>query len=101
MFNFETGKFGKHGSRSCPYSYYHPVWKGGVLAGQFHTLLNYGNPPLGLMATLGSSYSMRGYYEGRYRDKCAINPQGGLPNSATYGIVLPILPPSILDDNSW
>ncbi|WP_273162133.1 BamA/TamA family outer membrane protein [Bacteroides fluxus] len=56
-------------------SYYHPVWKGGVLAGQFHTLLNYGNPPWGLMATLGSSYSMRGYYEGRYRDKCAMDIQ--------------------------
>lgn len=50
-------------------SYYHPVWKGGVLAGEFHALLNYGNPPWGLMGLLGSSYAMRGYYEGRYRDK--------------------------------
>ena len=50
-------------------SYYHPVWRGGILAGEFHTLLNYGNPPWGLMALLGSSYAMRGYYEGRYRDK--------------------------------
>lgn len=50
-------------------SYYHPVWKGGILAGEFHALLNYGNPPWGLMALLGSSYAMRGYYEGRYRDK--------------------------------
>lgn len=56
-------------------SYYHHVWKGGVLAGQFHTLLNYGDPPWGLMATLGSSYSMRGYYEGRYRDKNAMDVQ--------------------------
>lgn len=56
-------------------NYYHPVWKGGVLAGQFHTLLNYGDPPWGLMATLGSSYSMRGYYEGRYRDKNAMDVQ--------------------------
>lgn len=56
-------------------SYYHPVWKGGVLAGQFHTLLNYGDPPWGMMATLGSSYAMRGYYEGRYRDKCAMDAQ--------------------------
>lgn len=31
--------------------------------------------PWGLMATLGSSYSMRGYYEGRYRDKCAMDAQ--------------------------
>lgn len=56
-------------------NYYHSVWKGGVLAGQFHALLNSGNPPWGLMATLGSSYSMRGYYEGRYRDKCAMDVQ--------------------------
>ena len=56
-------------------SYYHPVWKGGILAGQFHTLLNYGNPPWGLLATLGSSYSMRGYYDSRYRDKCAVDAQ--------------------------
>lgn len=56
-------------------SYYRRVWKGGVLAGQFHTLLNYGETPWGLMATLGSSYSMRGYYEGRYRDKCAMDAQ--------------------------
>lgn len=26
-------------------SYYRKVWKGGILAGQFHTLLTYGNPP--------------------------------------------------------
>ena len=56
-------------------SYYQPVWKGGVLAGQFHTLLTYGDTPWGLMATLGSSYSMRGYYEGRYRDKGAMDAQ--------------------------
>lgn len=56
-------------------NYYKQVWKGGVLAGQFHTLLNYGNPFWGFMATLGSSYSMRGYYEGRYRDKCAMDAQ--------------------------
>ena len=31
---------------------------------RFHTLLTYGDTPWGLMATLGSSYSMRGYYEG-------------------------------------
>lgn len=56
-------------------NYYRTVWKGGVLAGQFHTLLEYGTPPWGLVATLGSSYSMRGYYEGRYRDKCSMDAQ--------------------------
>lgn len=56
-------------------SYYHPLWKGGILAGQFHTWLNYGNPLWGTMAYIGSSNSMRGYYEGRYRDKCAMDAQ--------------------------
>jgi outer membrane protein assembly factor BamA len=56
-------------------SYYHTVWKGGVLAGQVHALLTYGNTPWGLMAKLGGSETMRGYYEGRYRDKCAADAQ--------------------------
>src|SRR3712207_9032479 len=37
---------------------YHTVWKGGVVAGQFHTQLNYGEVPWGLMATLGGAYSI-------------------------------------------
>lgn len=50
-------------------SYYHPVWKGGLLAGEFRSTFNFGNPSWAMMALLGNSYSMRGYYEGRYRDK--------------------------------
>lgn len=56
-------------------SYYQPVWKGGVLAAQLHGWFNFGKPSWGLMATLGSSDAMRGYYEGRYRDKCAMDTQ--------------------------
>jgi hypothetical protein len=56
-------------------SYYHTVWKGGILAGQAHALLTYGHTPWGLMAKLGGSDAMRGYYEGRYRDKCAVDAQ--------------------------
>lgn len=52
-------------------SYYHQVWKSGVIAGRFHTRLTYGNTPWGLMSKLGGSYTMRGYWEGRYNDKCA------------------------------
>ena len=47
------------------------VWKGGVLAGQLHGTFNYGNVPWASMATFGGSNTMRGYYEGRFRDKCA------------------------------
>ncbi len=48
--------------------YYHPVWKGGIVAMDFHTQLNYGDVPWTMLAPLGGSYRMRGYYEGRYRD---------------------------------
>lgn len=49
--------------------YYRVVWKGGVLATQFHTTLGFGDIPWGMLPTFGGSYSMRGYYLGRYRDK--------------------------------
>ncbi len=54
-------------------SHYFTAWKGAVIASQFHSLINYGNTPWGLMASLGGSYSMRGYYEGRYNDKCEMD----------------------------
>ena len=47
------------------------VWKGGTLAGSLHTRLTYGDTPWGLMAKVGGSYTLRGYWEGRYNDKCA------------------------------
>ena len=52
-------------------SYYHQLWRTGVLAGRLHSRLTYGNTPWGLMSKLGGSYTMRGYWEGRYNDKCA------------------------------
>lgn len=48
---------------------YQRVWKGAILAEDFRTMLNFGNSSWGMMALLGNSNSMRGYYEGRYRDK--------------------------------
>ena len=48
---------------------YQRVWKGAILAEDFRTMLNFSNPSWGMMALLGNSNSMRGYYEGRYRDK--------------------------------
>ena len=48
---------------------YLPIWRGALLAADFQTLLNFGNPSWGMMALLGNSDIMRGYYEGRYRDK--------------------------------
>lgn len=54
---------------------YREVWKGGVLAGEFHGALNYGKPAWCLLSEVGSTSRMRGYYEGRYRDKDILEAQ--------------------------
>lgn len=48
---------------------YQRLGKGTVLAEDIGANLNFGNPSCGMMAELGGTHSMRGYYEGRYRDK--------------------------------
>ena len=48
---------------------YGKIWKGGILAADIRGDFNFGNPSWAMMAKLGNSHSMRGYYEGRYRDK--------------------------------
>lgn len=52
--------------RACLYRH---AWRDAVIAGRFHARLAYGNVPWPLLSTLGGSNSMRGYYEGRFRDK--------------------------------
>ena len=52
---------------------YHRIWKGGVLAAQIHGEITYGDTPWSMLAELGGSDSMRGYFEGRYRDKSEID----------------------------
>lgn len=49
--------------------YYHRVWKGGIMAYDLHGIYNSGHAPWTMLAQLGGSSRMRGYYEGRYRDK--------------------------------
>ena len=48
---------------------YQRLGKGTVLAEDIGANLNFGKPSWGMMAELGGTHSMRGYYEGRYRDK--------------------------------
>lgn len=48
---------------------YQQLGKGTVLAEDIGANLNFGNPSWGMMAELGGTHFMRGYYEGRYRDK--------------------------------
>ncbi len=52
---------------------YGQIWKNGVLATMLHANFTYGNTPWGLMPTFGGSGNMRGYYEGRFRDKNAMD----------------------------
>lgn len=54
---------------------YHKAWKGAVIAGEFHSLLNFEDVPWPMLASVGGPNRMRGYYEGRYRDKCIVEAQ--------------------------
>lgn len=55
------------------FCYFQPAWKGAIIAGRYHAKFNYGNVPWALMAKFGGSNSMRGYYDGRFRDKCEMD----------------------------
>ena len=55
--------------------YYHKAWRDAVIAGQVTALFNLGNPSWAMMALMGDSHSMRGYYHGRYRDKHMVTAQ--------------------------
>lgn len=54
------------GFNVCNYS---SLWKSGVIATRLHGDLTFGDTPWTQMPTLGASGTMRGYYEGQYRDK--------------------------------
>lgn len=53
-------------------SHYRRIWKGGILAATIGGNFNYGNVPWTMMATFGGGKALRGYYEGRYRDKIEV-----------------------------
>lgn len=55
--------------------HYHKVWKDAVLAYDLHGQFNSGNVPWTMLALMGGQYRMRGYYEGRFRDKNLIELQ--------------------------
>ncbi|MCI6402916.1 MAG: outer membrane protein assembly factor, partial [Prevotella sp.] len=54
---------------------YRKAWKGAIIAGELHTRQSAGDVPWPMLADVGSSNRMRGYYEGRYRDKNVIDAQ--------------------------
>lgn len=51
---------------ACAYT---PLWRDATLASRLHAEMSTGNVPWSMMATFGGSVSMRGYFEGQYRDK--------------------------------
>lgn len=53
-------------------SHYSGLWRGAILALLLEGNFTYGNTPWGLLSTFGGSQDMRGYFEGRFRDKSAI-----------------------------
>ncbi len=48
---------------------YHRFWESGVWAFQLHGAISGKNTPWSMLPTIDSSGSVRGYYEGRYRDR--------------------------------
>lgn len=54
-------------------SHYFEAWRDAIIAVNLHGLFTYGNTPWSMLAKVGGSHTMRGYYEGRYRDKNAID----------------------------
>lgn len=48
---------------------YGRAWRGATLAFDFRSTFNVGHPSWNMLALLGNAYSMRGYYDGRYRDR--------------------------------
>lgn len=52
---------------------YYSVWHGGIVASRIHAMFSYGKVPWSMMPTFGGSYTMRGYYEGRYRNYDAVD----------------------------
>ncbi len=58
------------------YRYFHQIYKDHVFALNYWMVLGAGETPFQLMPRLGGMNYLRGYYEGRYRDRNAIVIQG-------------------------
>lgn len=56
-------------STELTFGLYKQAWETGVIATQFHAMTTYGHTPWSMMPTIDASKGIRGYFEGRYRDK--------------------------------
>ena len=58
------------------FDFYHKLWKGAVLAYELHGRYNDGQDvPWVMLAEVGGNSRMRGYFQGRYRDKGILETQ--------------------------
>lgn len=56
-------------SSELTFGIYRQAWKSGVIAAQLHGMATYGDTPWSMLPTVDESKGIRGYFEGRYRDK--------------------------------
>ncbi len=63
------------GRITCTFDWYRRLWRGAVLAYDLYGDFLLGTPSWHMFAKLGGSDRMRGYYEGRYRDKRLVETQ--------------------------
>lgn len=76
MFYPELSEGSRFMRTEVTYSAYRRGWKGSILAMELHSMFNYGDKmPWTMLAMVGEGSHMRGYYEGRYRDKNIIEGQ--------------------------
>lgn len=57
---------------------YHKLWKGATMAYDLYAQFSGGQTPWTMLPRLGGSMRMRGYYEGRYRDRQMVEVQAEL-----------------------
>ncbi len=70
------GNTGRHFGRfALTFDAYQKLWKGAILAYDLYTDITIGQPSWHMYAKLGGMERMRGYYEGRYRDKRLVENQ--------------------------
>lgn len=63
------------GKLELQFDWYKRLWATGLLATDFYTESNFGEVPWSLLAEAGGSNRLRGYFEGRYRDKKYVSGQ--------------------------
>ncbi|EDT7666035.1 BamA/TamA family outer membrane protein [Salmonella enterica subsp. enterica serovar Waycross] len=85
----ETGSDTRFDEYTLHYSRYHSLSNKDVLAWELNGNFTRGNVPWNMLPLLGDNHRMRGYYEGRYRDRNVVSGQAELRHRLTWrhGIV--------------